>query len=305
MACPRPIEGSAGSRIKLVLGEKGSDYILIVNEDRGDREVQSILGEFEGGISSKLSKQIKDCNANDFFVKDVASGHDGEWYLEVRKKSRSTAGNDNDDDMDDTDDTDDTNDNEKDYGEREQGIWGGLERGLSDEIKSKYAQDSNLKVAFGDDNRWVLIQSKNGFHYSGNLDPKGVNIAQRLRHLNEINGTIHFVRLLPNGGYFIQDSKGHEGKGIPSDLAKEIEKKSQNDHDALVDIVHTKTGGWVILNENSFSCSQDISSSLSSHLAAFYRNHKKNCENREKLIRRYKEERERVIREYKNNLRIN
>ena len=291
MACPRPIEGSAGSRIKLVLGEKGSDYILILNEDRGDREVQSILGEFEGGISSNLSKQIKECNANDFFVKDVASGHCGEWYLEVRKKSRSTG--------------DDKNNDDKDYSEREQGIWGGLERGLSDEIKSKYAEDSKLKVSFGDDNRWVLIQSKNGFHYSGNLDPKGVNIAQRLRHLNEINGTIHFVRLLPDGGYFIKDSKGHEGKGISSDLAKEIEKRSKSDDDPLVDIVHTKTGGWVILNENSFSCSQDISSSLSSHLADFYRNHKKNCENRETLIRIYKEERERVIREYKNNLRIN
>ena len=39
MACPKPIEGSAGSKIKIVIADTGDDYICILNEDKGEQEV--------------------------------------------------------------------------------------------------------------------------------------------------------------------------------------------------------------------------------------------------------------------------
>ena len=39
MTCPKPIKGSAGSKIKIFIGDTGDGYICTLNEDKGEQEV--------------------------------------------------------------------------------------------------------------------------------------------------------------------------------------------------------------------------------------------------------------------------
>ena len=42
MARPREIRGTPGSRIRVLLGQGGEDYLYFLDEDTGDREFQTV-----------------------------------------------------------------------------------------------------------------------------------------------------------------------------------------------------------------------------------------------------------------------
>jgi len=75
---PRPIEGSVGSRIRLIFGDTGSDWLLLLNEDDGDTEWQT--HDFSS-IPYKVENQINNCVNKGHYVQEVDFGPMGGWYM--------------------------------------------------------------------------------------------------------------------------------------------------------------------------------------------------------------------------------
>jgi hypothetical protein len=79
---PRLIVGSAGSRIKLILGPSGRDYLLLLEEDDGNRKWQSkAWNNIPPGLVKRISKvvnvhQVSFNSENNWFLK----GDVGNWW---------------------------------------------------------------------------------------------------------------------------------------------------------------------------------------------------------------------------------
>lgn len=58
VAVPRPITGTIGSRIRLVLGKTGDEWLLLQNHDHGNREWQEKSWD---SMPFAVAKQLNNC----------------------------------------------------------------------------------------------------------------------------------------------------------------------------------------------------------------------------------------------------
>ena len=162
MARPREISGTPGSRIRVLLGQSGDDYLYFFDEDTGDREYQTMnWTPTSGGIPAKLASQLNNLPAKGRYMTQVSFGPEGEWY--VRGKKRDGSG--------------------------EHTWWGGTS--ASDSIK-EYCTDPSLQVAFGHDNRWALIKEKNGWYFSYDINE---DLVKHMELVRKRRGSVNFLRL--------------------------------------------------------------------------------------------------------------
>ena len=93
---PRKINGSIGSRIRVIFGETGKDWLLILDKDDGDRQWQESCWK---GPGNDLEKQVNNCakkgrtiTSVDFY--DNTNGCGGykstSWYIEGTKEGFPT-----------------------------------------------------------------------------------------------------------------------------------------------------------------------------------------------------------------------
>ena len=261
MVRPSPVTGSAGSRIKVILGDNGTDYVYFVDETDGSRDWQSrgwTTGP--GGLPGPLAKQLNACSAKGRYITEVAHGPDGEWFVNGRMRDGSGG----------------------------YSWWGGTH--ATDQIKEWSGGSARLRVSFGQAGAWILHQGKNGYWCSGNVDN---DLQTRLARIHRNSGTIKRVRLLPNGGYFISDSEGTEWKGLGLHLSEEVKNGGK---DEVLDVVVAGDGGWVVIRPERFSVSGGISDDLDNVLSDFYRNHKQRSQARAAEIRQYDERLQRTQR---------
>jgi hypothetical protein len=78
---PRRITGSIGSRLRLVLGNDGDEWLLLLNHDNGDREWQEKDWK---SIPEPLAKQLNKCTIKGRDVK-AADFSDDTWYVRGEK----------------------------------------------------------------------------------------------------------------------------------------------------------------------------------------------------------------------------
>ena len=71
---PRPIPWSVGSRIRLVFGESGHEWLLLTDHDNGNATWQ--VKDWKG-IPYAVSKQLNNCTAKGRDVKAVDFGPTG------------------------------------------------------------------------------------------------------------------------------------------------------------------------------------------------------------------------------------
>lgn len=260
-SAPRAIEGSVGSRIRVILGETGSEYLVLLNEDDGDREWQTTAWK---GIPNALAKQINSCTSKGRYVKNVDFGTaDSEWFVNGIKRD----------------------------GSGDHSWWGGTL--FSAEIKEKVGKD-NVQVSFGSD--WtgnetcVVIQGPNGYQ-TRNVDP---DLSSRMKRINSRRKTIDFVRLFNNWGYFISDNEGSEWKGIGTECGKELKKSG-----TVNDVAVADDGSWVVIHPNSFVTSTGVDSELDGLLRGFFGRQRQRSAKRQREIASYHQEvaRERSERE--------
>lgn len=150
---PRAITGSAGSRIKLILGESGSDYLCIFDEDNG-REFQSQewTRTGYGSLPAGLAKQLINIRTKGRYVTDVAFRPSSEWCVRGRKRD----------------------------GSGEYTWWGGTS--ASEQINKLACSGGRLQVSFGEDGAHVLVLGRNNYSCSRNLDS---DLKARIKRIHD------------------------------------------------------------------------------------------------------------------------
>ena len=88
---PRPIIGSIGSRIRVVLGSSGDEWLLLLDHDDGDKKWQ--VKDWRS-IPAALAKQLNNCTAKgrDCKIVDFDSGT-GAWFVNGVKPDGTGKGN--------------------------------------------------------------------------------------------------------------------------------------------------------------------------------------------------------------------
>lgn len=263
MSRPRPISGSAGSRIRVILGKTGDDYLYYINEDDGNCEWQSRDWTVDdGGPPYGLCRQMNNINSKGRYITDVTFDSTGQWYVAGQKRD-GTGGH---------------------------SWWGDTDAGES----IKNACDTT-KVVFGNDDgnyhkekRWVVLNGRNGYSTSQGIDS---NLKSRMQRINKKRKTIDFIRLFDNNNFFISDSEGTQWS-VGSHLSKELK-----DGGTVLDVTLADDGSWLVIRPNHYVASIGVSDKLTKKLRRFYREHKARQTKRsneiklhdEKIIRKEKE----------------
>jgi len=258
---PRPIEGSVGSRIRLILGKTGSEWLLLLNEDDGDLKWQT---QDWSSIPHKVANQINNCVNKGRYVKEVDfDATTGAWYMYGIKRD-NTGGH---------------------------SWWGNTE--ADTDIKTYSAGSVRLRAWFGSTEygtETYAIFGPNDSSFSRNLSHK---LQQRVQRLVSRNKRVKFIRLFANNGFFISDDEGTLWGGIGTHCTNELREAARQVDEVAV----AGDGSWVVIRPNGFSSSTAVDSRLTERLTRFYREQKQRVERRTQEIREYHERIEHVERE--------
>lgn len=261
---PAPIEGTIGSRIRIVLGDTGDEWLLLLNEDDGDRQWQTHCWS---SIPNKLAAQLNNCSKKGRYAKEVAFGPTGAWFVNGIK--RDGTGN--------------------------HSWWGDASDACSDVIKESSAGSDSIKVSFGSGSYYgseacVVLVGSNGYWHSGDND----NLISRMKRIHNRRKKIHFVRLFSDDGYFISDDEGTEWQSVGDHCSKALKQGSGG---AVEEVGVAADGSWVVIRSNTFVSSTGLAASLSSHISDFFQRQRSRMKQRKRAIVEFHKQREREARQ--------
>ena len=258
---PERIQGTTGERIRVILGDNGNEWLLLLNKDNGERKWQT--QNWSSTIPFAVAKQINNCIKKDRKVTRVDFNGNGAWYIEAEKYD-GTGGH---------------------------SWWGGTN--ASNEIKQLTNKAGSKQVYFGtthyNDESYVLISGNNGYEYSEDLDQSLIDCIKRC---NARGGIIKFIRLFHNNEFVFTDNSGREWS-LDGPLSDELKNISGVVHD----VASAQDGSWVVIRDSRFIASQGISNELTTTLTDFYNEQRRYNSERDAEIRRYDEEQIRLAQE--------
>jgi hypothetical protein len=260
---PRVISGSIGGRIRLILGDSGSEWLLLLNEDDGNREYQTPLWS---SIPNDVAKQINNCTSKGRYIREIDfGGPDSKplWYMNGIKRDQTG----------------------------DHSWWSANASELDIE---NFTGESQFRVAFG------TGQADDGanYNYSGQEEAKYVylyrrngyfarccnsHLENRMSRIQNRGKKIHSVRLFHNDGFFISDDEGKEWYGVGEHCGKELQKRNKKVEEVAV----AKDGSWIVIFSNDFSASTGIDERLREQLARFFGRQRARNQTREQEITDY------------------
>lgn len=263
-APPRPIEGTVGSRIRLIFDESGSEWLLLLNEDDGDSKWQA---HYWSGIPDTLAKQLNNCSSKGRYAKEVAFGQSGAWYVNGIKRDGSGG----------------------------HSWWGGMSDAASDKLNDYTSEPEQLKVSFGynsctGEEPYVFLSGRNGYSASG-VDS---GLSSRMQRINKRNSAINFVRIFADEGYFISDDEGTEWCGVGEHFSNALKEKQGG---AIEEVGAAGDGSWVVVRANAFVSSTGVSSELTGHISDFFKRQRDRNQRRKNEIREHNKRVQREARE--------
>ena len=229
------IQGNVGSRVRLILGDNGNEWLLLLNHDDGFRKWQEKDWRC---IPAPVARQLNNCTSKNRYIKDVDFGPNGSWYVYGVKRD-GTGGH---------------------------SWWGGTFEDYinynADEIKVSIGKSSDYDYDYTDKDSHFILNGRNGFEHNGIDD----NLFKRVKRINNRNKSIHFVRLFNGGGYFVSDDEGTQWNSVGVHCAKEIKKGGK-----VEEVAVAKDGSWVIIFHNRWVCSVGVDKELEKKLSEFFR----------------------------------
>lgn len=250
---PRPISGSAGSRIKVILGDTGSDYLLLLDEDNGNHECQrNDWTAGYGSLPAGLANQLNNLPKKGRYADQVAFGPNGAWYVSGVKRDGSGS----------------------------HAWWGGGDIQMMGAMKEYAGNGSSVQVSFGKDGEYAIIIGTNGYATSCSFNN---DLLARIQRMRNRSMTIKKVCLFPAGGYFISDDEGTEWQVGNTHLSKEL----KNGRDTVLDVIKAGDGSWIVIRPNRYVASQGVCSELTTALTNFYSRHQRQQQTRAKEIAAY------------------
>jgi Zinc finger, C3HC4 type (RING finger) len=261
IAEPRPIQGTPGSRIRVILGTTGKDYLLLLNEDDGNTEWQKIDWKGCGsGFPNGVTKQINNCVNKSRYIKEVDfNASIGTWF--VRGIRRDGTGDHS---------------------------WWELTSRLDKAVKDA----ADVRVCLGSDyyrkESYVALDGPNLFSASSNIHK---HLKTRLNRIkSRSNSYVKFVRLFDDSAYVISDDEGSEWCGLGDEFSKALQN---NGTGALCDVSLAGDGSWIVIRDQYFVASQGVSQQLTHDIESFYTRQKNRNTSRQIEIAEFRAERER------------
>jgi len=229
---PRPIVGRLGGRIRLVFGDNGKEWLILIDHDNGDSKWQ--LKDWKG-IPHAVAKQLNTCTEKGRDIKAVDFGPDEAWYINGVKSDGS--GN--------------------------HSWWGDTDAG--DTIEKWISLPHSVQGSFGTNysgsEEYVVVQGNNGYAVSNNLNS---NLVERLKEINARKKKINFVRLFHNGQYFISDDEGEQW------LLKDTNLVGAIKNNEVKEVAVAGDGSWVVIHENKYVSSVGVDEELDKKLSKFF-----------------------------------
>jgi hypothetical protein len=272
---PRPIKGSIGSRIRIVLGNTSQDWLLLFNHDDGNRKWQE---RYWNNIPDGLEREIGKCIAKGGSTKEVDFGPGGEYYHEsIERNCIEHSWSDNTE--------------------------------AKSTIKQKFAVQSEqlvlyplsrsppVKVSFGSSDStaesYVVL--------AGDNDPGtsmlNQHLLSRIKDMEKKGKDINFIRLFICCGYYIDDEEGTQWDFLGTDCNQELNK-----NDTVNDIAVSGDGSWLVIRPNHYAGSNGGSHIMLHRLNQFYNDQGQRNDRRNHEIQQYPADqirrREREEREY-------
>jgi hypothetical protein len=262
-AAPRAIVGSIGSRIRLIFGDSGSEWLLLLNQDDGKREFQTRRWS---NIPDVVAQKINDCCSTGQYIQEIDFGgpdFNPMWYMEgIKRNQTDTWWSDSADDQ-----------GVEEYfnkpkfrvsfgtgpgyfGEEEQEDFEEQEEEEDDEDEGVfwYHREEEEKA------KYIFLYGRTGYKAHCNQD--------LLDHLNRINGSnkeFYFVRLFFDDKYFISDEEGTQWLGVGEYCGKELKKNKK-----VEEVAVARDGSWVVIFFDDYSVSVNVNEDLKDHLREFF-----------------------------------
>lgn len=251
-----------GAKIRLILGEDGNSYLLIMNEDDGKRRWQST---FWSNIPLELSKQIKKIQANKRRITDVSFAPGDRWYICGKRWD----------------------------GSGEYHRWGGCSEFVSDALDEWSNEPRKLQVSFGKEEQTFLQLGSNSYWDAG-CPEVDTFLSVRMEERQDAREEVHFVRLFPffdekdpvfRNSFFIRDEEGTEWKG---NLGHHLEKELQKS-DTIHDVAIAGDGTWCVIHDSNFTISTGINQTIDDQISSFFKRQKDRRDIQRHDTRKYNE----------------
>lgn len=249
MSRPRAIDGTTGSRIRVILGENGSEWLLLLDNDDGNVEWQS--HHFKR-IPDALSKQIGVCSEKGRQIEYIDFDPNGSWYVFDRKTDGSGG----------------------------HGWFGGLDSEGTAEIEKALESPYHCEVALGSNKELqpslCTLYQRNEY----NTINSAASLHDRLKQNHGSDGTVHMIRLFSRGQYYIEDDQGMEWSVLPNNSVERELRKNEVKEDVAI----AGDGSWIIIREETFVCGRGIDSELTDKIRGFFTEQSERRRRREREI---------------------
>lgn len=266
---PRPIDGSAGSRILAFFGTTCNEFVLLFHEDDGNKSWQSkVWCNIPTGLDLKLHTLdiVHHCS---FMAND--------WFLLTQCNQTG----------------------------KYKSYWN-VESSLLHSALTTYAQSNTyIRLVFGENGQYVILHGKNGYQVGPNIPTqletaldRAFTSGNKVVGVHGINAHGRFiVHLLKNSGSH-NDSltsvdeqqptvASFNAQGLSTQLDQVL--RTANKGERLYFVLSIKDTAWIMIRDHSFERTDDLHYDLIMELDGFYARHKKRQEKRTEEIEKFYE----------------
>jgi hypothetical protein len=257
---PRAIEGSIGSRIRVVLGNTSQDWLLLLNHDDGNRKWQE---QYWNNIPNGLEIEIGKCIAKGGYTKEVDFGPGGEYYHKsIERDCIEHSWSDNTEAK--------STIRQKFAVQTEQSVLHPLSR--SPPVKVSFGSSDSTAESY------VVL--------AGDNDPGtsmlNQHLLSRIKDMKLKGKDINFIRLFICCGYYIDDEEGTQWDFLGTDCNQELNK-----NDTVNDIAVSGDGSWLVIRPNHYAGSNGGSHPMLHRLDQFYNDQGQRNDRRNHEIQQY------------------
>jgi hypothetical protein len=256
---PRRIQGPAGARIRILLGRTGDEYLLILNEDDGMKEFQTVtFNNIPPQLEYFLS--LVDC------VNEVSFCSNGDCFLDGRltgTQKRQTFYHVGKDET--------------------------LQRVLQDACA--LPGDVPIRVVFGRPKQWIVLTGGHDFTLGAHVPG---SLKKSLEDCRVHRGAVRCIRAMRGNRFFLSST---EDKGMfqhfSSELLEVLYDADENGQDIFdVDVCMEEEKTWVVIGAKDFvvhsTPESEVHPDLLKGITLFYKRHRKRAVKRLKEIKDFR-----------------
>lgn len=255
------IDGSAGSRIRVILGSTGQSFLLLIDEDDGEKQWQS---KSWVGIPDGLAQKLKDVE----YVHQCSFSNNGtDWFLKARSAKTGTT----------------------------RSWWNVESQSFDSAIETAIDGGLEVRVVFGSTkNQFIVLLGPNGYTLGSDL-PEGLLTA--MDEIYDAETTIARIRGLNTDGRFLVEELIDDGnddsevdskcsgsmvgvirsvyhaKGLSPHLQNALELFVENQETIFEIGLGIDDSSWLIIREDAWDGSVGIHDELAQLLDNFYDRH--------------------------------